>query len=338
MKVIVIHLDKLIKVRLLLLSALFILVCFIFLISKSAFAQEASDSGEEKAKKFNITFPVSELGNCSSFTNCLVFCANPDNKDACVAFARKKGFYKNPNEGQGNARQRSLLEKAKVELGCSTEEECKAFCSDEANKDKCAAFAKKYNIDTRSKNPGSKDVLEKARQVLGCNSPESCKAVCQHEANHEKCSLFARTAGLRGGLEKPGSESTRFKNSSESGRFMPNSQEAFEHANENAKFCREHPEKCKNSSGSGILERQTEQEKRKLQLNREIEKKEFEIRKLKEEDGRENRTNKGPGSFNSGSGSSEGENDDDKEDDDSDVQGVSASPSFIAQLIRFFFK
>lgn len=321
-----------------LLCLLFLLVCFLFFAAQPSFAQESTSSADA-VKKFNITFPIVQLGNCTSVENCKEYCSDSANQEACTAFAKSKGFYKNPNEGQGNARQRLLLEKAKAELGCSTEEECKVFCSDPANKDKCAAFAKKYNIDTHSKNPRSKDILEKAMQVLGCNSPESCKAVCGQEANHEKCSLFAKTAGLRGGLEKLGSESARFKNSSESGRFMPNSQEAFEHANENAKFCREHPEKCKNSSGSGILEKQMEQEKRKLQLNHEIGKKEFEIRKLKEENERENRSNKGPGSFNSGSGNSEGESsNNNNEDDESDVQGVSSSPSFITQLIRFFFK
>lgn len=205
MRAITVDGNTLIRKKLLVLfSALAVIACFTILQINSAFAQESSSSAEEMAKKYNISFPIAELGNCSSIDSCKSYCSDEANKDACMSFAKKKGFYKEDNRVEGNAASKALLEKAKSELGCTSEDECRQVCYEEANRDKCMAFAKKYSINTHSQNPGNEEILEKAKAILGCDSPETCKAVCEQEANRDKCSQFAKSAGLRGGMERVG--------------------------------------------------------------------------------------------------------------------------------------
>lgn len=398
-------------------SSIILLVCFVFFAQKGAFAQE---SDETVVKKFNISFPIAELGNCSSINECKSYCSDEANKETCMSFAKKKGFYKEDNEGKGNARSRALLEKAKSELGCSSEDECRQVCHEEANRDKCMAFAKKYNIDTHSQNPGNKEILEKAKSILGCDSPESCKAVCEQEANRDKCSSFAKSAGLKGGMERvgpggckseeeckafcsspdnfekcqkfgggqggqfhgPGGCNSKesceqfckenedkcqgFKEQFEDRRelekkcqenpeeclkrkegmggqnmnredfcrehpdkckeFAPNSDKAFEHADEKARFCRENPEKC-GEANIGTFEPPDRREfERQGQRPDEFQKP-------------PEQTNSGPGSFNpdtsqtSGSSGSGG----DSGGTGSEVQGVSTNPSLLQQIWDFIF-
>lgn len=335
-------------------SAIAVLTCFI-LLQRSVFAQEASNS----AKKFNITFPISTLGNCASLEECKAYCEDPNNKEACVNFAKSKGFYKAP-QGAGNARSRLIFEKAKEEFGCESEEECRAFCKEEENKEKCKEFAKKYKLGDEKKKAITNAILEKAKEALGCADGESCKGLCQKEENREKCSSFAKSTGLSGGMVKVASGSAGFgnvkqimekcakdpefckenagqlemqilkqsdefcKNNSEkckdfirymkeasrSGKFTPNSEQAWEHANERAKFCREYPEKCKNSNQ---LE---EPNKKRLEYMREFEKKQKELKREKEEKEFE------------------------LEDDDlkPEVQGIQKTPSFFDWFLNVFLK
>lgn len=180
-------------------SAIAVIICFALMQIRSANAQTATGSADP-VKKYSITFPVSTLGNCASLEECKAYCEDETHKEACTNFAKSKGFYKAP-EGQGNARSRLVLEKAKAELGCNNDTECKAFCKEEANKEKCKDFAKKYKLEAQKKGLNS-EILEKAKTTLGCNSEESCKTLCQKEENKEKCAAFAKANHLGGGSVK----------------------------------------------------------------------------------------------------------------------------------------
>src|SRR3989304_5264788 len=45
-----------------------------------------------KAALEDISFPVKELGNCTSKEACRVYCDNPDNFKACFSFAKKNNL------------------------------------------------------------------------------------------------------------------------------------------------------------------------------------------------------------------------------------------------------
>lgn len=217
------------------------------LFSSITFAQESDDT---VTKKYGITFPISELGNCGSISECKSYCDNENNRDACVNFAKKKGFHK-----ENSSNNNSMLKDAQSSLGCSSENSCRAFCEQESNRQKCMEFAKRHGVKTGPSN----EIMNRAKSELGCNSPESCRVVCEQEANREKCSNFAKSVGLSGGEHRVGpggctsEESCRAyceKNPNEcGGTGTPNGtherREGFEGPrNEQEDFCRRHPEEC----------------------------------------------------------------------------------------------
>ena len=166
-------------------------------LSAKVFAQETP---EESAKKYNISFPINELGNCTDFSECRQYCEDPVNANSCIDFAKKKGFHK-----EEDARKTELIAKAKSSLGCDSESTCREICSIEANFDKCNSFARQNNLSGgHSDEIGKTEVIQKAKSVLGCNSEATCREVCSKEENREKCSNFAKQAGLRGGEHRNG--------------------------------------------------------------------------------------------------------------------------------------
>lgn len=282
--------DKLIrnKSRILLsLTAIFIVGVF----AGPAFGQEASPSGE---KKFNITFPIAELGNCGSV------------------------------------------------------EECKAYCNQVANQQACMDFAKARGLKKKEQKGLNQELLEKAKAFLGCDSAQACREFCQQEANFEKCSLFAKENKLRGGIKNASASANLRKEiregleGSKSGIPGPKSGRAYEKANENAKFCREYPEKCANASNSGELKesymKKVEQDKKKLEQRLEKEKKEIERKeeRLKKEFEKSVEVKKKE--MEKEFEKVETEIEDEFEDEKSEVQGVSTSPSMFDQIYRFFFR
>src|SRR3989344_1684529 len=105
---------------------------------------QASAQGEDNAKaaKLGISFPIKELGNCGSVSECKSYCSNETNATACTAFAKAKGLSKDEGRSDNGA----LIKAAKSELGCDSEAACRTICSQEANIDKCSAFAQKHGL------------------------------------------------------------------------------------------------------------------------------------------------------------------------------------------------
>lgn len=241
-----------------------ILVGSIFLTT-SASAQE---NPEEMAKKYNVSFPIAELGNCKNFPECKAYCDSESNREACMSFAKKKGFYQEERR-QDN----KIMQSAKNELGCDSELPCKAICEKEENIEKCSAFAQKHNLERPRRDTSDAKILQKAKELLGCNSESSCRAVCEKEENQEKCSEFAKQAGLGGGIRRVGpggcnsEESCRAyceKNPEECKKFGgPPGGTTGEHRGPGGcnseescrKYCQENPSECQ-GFGSGPIENQ----------------------------------------------------------------------------------
>ncbi len=159
-------------------------------------------SQSTSAQDAGVAYPIAELGNCSSLTECRQYCDEPVHKEACISYAQNKGFY---NSEALESQKETILEKAKTELGCTTKDECETFCSLAVNIEKCSAFAKKNNLPGGKNEANSEStVFQKAKTELGCNSKESCKEVCSLDANKTKCSEFARSNNLGGGVKKVG--------------------------------------------------------------------------------------------------------------------------------------
>ncbi len=169
----------------------------LFVLSSRVMAQE---SDQEMAKKYNISFPIVELGNCADISACKTYCDDQSHRDVCIAFAKKKGFHK---ETAGNDRREKLVEAARATLGCTSEAECRSFCQEQKNFEKCRKFAQDQGFDSHPQNPREDEMRKKAKEVLGCESMEQCRAFCEQESNREKCQSFARSAGLSRSDENP---------------------------------------------------------------------------------------------------------------------------------------
>lgn len=162
---------------------------------------QAQETADEAAKKHGLSFPIAELGNCTDLATCKAYCDSRDHQTECVNFAKKKGFYKEP-ELKGKEAQ--VLAAAKTELGCNSKEACMTICQKEENIEKCSNFASKHGLGGPPVGRGNPQLLTKAKEILGCNSEDSCKAVCENPTNQQKCSDFASQAGLGGGIRRVG--------------------------------------------------------------------------------------------------------------------------------------
>ncbi len=171
---------------------------FLFLLFGAGvlYAQESSQS----ATTSHLTFPISELGNCNSAAECKTYCDDPTHTDACVAYAKEKGFYK---EGALDSQKNTILEDAKTTLGCDTLDSCRTFCQQAVNADICSSFAQKHNLKG-GKTSINNVTLQKAEAAFGCTSVDSCRAFCQDSANKTTCANFAKQNGLNGGNQAVG--------------------------------------------------------------------------------------------------------------------------------------
>ncbi|MDP6527642.1 MAG: hypothetical protein QF858_02070 [Candidatus Pacebacteria bacterium] len=145
----------------------------------------------------DIEYPIAELGNCESRSDCESYCGSLDHIDECISYAEAHNLL-TPEE----------IEEAKTfaEIGsvgpggCRSHDECDDYCSDINNIEECIAFGEEHDLI-------SEEELEEARKMLnainsgvalpgGCTDKESCEIYCEDGANIDECIAFAEAAGL----------------------------------------------------------------------------------------------------------------------------------------------
>jgi len=135
----------------------------------------------EKEKDKVLTEAKTALG-CDSFASCQNFCKIPANYDKCSSFAQSKGITGGVVQDPGQA---PVVEKAKQILGCTSSDSCKSYCEQEANKGKCADFAKQVGLQGGEHKVGPG----------GCTSEATCKSFCSDPNNFQVCSGFTSVSG-----------------------------------------------------------------------------------------------------------------------------------------------
>ncbi len=133
-------------------------------------------------------------GGCNSVESCKSFCDEAGNSETCIKFAEEHGFKYEKEKAEKAAKFAALVRQGETPGGCTSKEQCRSYCQDEANREGCIAFGQKMGfIDekkaelfrkTGGKGPG------------GCNSEESCKAYCNDPGNQEACFKFAEEHDL----------------------------------------------------------------------------------------------------------------------------------------------
>lgn len=150
--------------------------------------------------KYKVSFPISQLGGCDDYSACRTYCSDPSHAEACISFAKSKGFYTEPT-----VKEAELVAIARRDLGCDSAASCENFCQVASNFDKCNRFAVGNSLPGGYvQDVGKKDILDKAKVELGCSSPDTCKEFCSKPENSSKCQDFGRKVGLHGGETRVG--------------------------------------------------------------------------------------------------------------------------------------
>ena len=175
----------------------------------------------------NITYPISDLGNCIDANACFIYCNQPKNQSACYSYAKTHGLIQDEEiddeEYLPLEKMQEIITTAQTELGCNSKEQCMSICGQPENYLKCETFAKKHNlyrgpppIDEHGA-PAPSEILEMAKTELGCDSERSCKEYCNNPVNAEKCMDFAKNNNLmrEGEYEKRKKEFDKYKDQKE---------------------------------------------------------------------------------------------------------------------------
>lgn len=93
----------------------------------------------EHAKKFIDIAKQGGPGGCRG-RQCENFCNQPENQEQCFAFAKEKGLLP-PEEIQKIEKIQGTLKSGGGPGGCTSEQTCRAYCSDVSKFEECAAFA-----------------------------------------------------------------------------------------------------------------------------------------------------------------------------------------------------
>lgn len=202
--------------------------------------EEEKRQMQQKAKQYNVTFPIADLGNCAGPQECRDFCEQVANQQVCMDFAKKKGFQKETARDE-------LLQKAKTELGCTSMESCKVICDQDNTR--CGAFAKKHGVyqeppqsTGRYSAEEKQELMKKAQTEMGCTSMESCRSTC--EKDPQRCMDFAKKHGFdKNEPTKPTPDTAPNYGTQRFGKGNCDSEESCK------KYCQEHASECPGFKG-----------------------------------------------------------------------------------------
>ncbi len=144
-----------------------------------------------KLNPFDVQFPISELGNCGSMTECKTYCDNPANAKACTDWAVAKGFIQSPPPQQRSPE----LPAAGGPGGCKSREECDIYCSQPEHGEECFRFAKEHNLIPQKEIQQIEKEMVHKEGPGGCRSRQECDAFCRNPDNTETCINFAVKEG-----------------------------------------------------------------------------------------------------------------------------------------------
>ncbi len=192
----------------------------------------------------SFQYPIADLGNCSSVSDCRNYCNDPQNQSACLAFAEQNHLM---TQAQVQRAQQflSLVQSGQTPGHCDSAQSCRTYCGDSAHAAECLNFAEQAGFITAAQANLIKQ--SDGRGPGGCDSAESCANYCNSSQNQTACLDFAKqhgiisqseagdiqegAAGLRIGLQQfPGQVVSCLKSSLgdnavgelESGRITPN--------------------------------------------------------------------------------------------------------------------
>lgn len=149
------------------------------------------------AQESSVTFPVSELGNCSSKMDCHAYCDDLSHVKECIAFAESHGLM---SEQEAKVAKGFAQLSGKGPGGCTSKKSCETYCEDPTHMRQCLTFAKDTGImDEQELREAEKVALyleQGGAMPGGCRGEQQCKAYCENGEHAEECMQFALKAGF----------------------------------------------------------------------------------------------------------------------------------------------
>ena len=154
----------------------------------------------------NLSFPISELGNCPDLASCKTYCDNPENISSCLSYGKSHGLIPNdapaekPQGDQKNIDE--VLKGGKGPGGCTDQNSCHAYCSDISHIKECIAFGKSHNLLSKSElaeaDKISRAIANGVTTPGNCTTKKNCEDYCLVSAHVDECIAFAEKSGILG--------------------------------------------------------------------------------------------------------------------------------------------
>lgn len=164
-------------------------ICAAVLIGIYAFA-DANDP-------FDISYPISELGNCGSQEECKNYCDTPSNHIVCIEWGKKQGVF-------SAVEAKKMKELSEMENrpddpidgpgGCKSPRECDVYCRVLENLDECLQYGVQHGYTSTEEAQKIKELANRGGPG-GCKSKEQCSGYCRGPEHVEECMKFVVDEG-----------------------------------------------------------------------------------------------------------------------------------------------
>ena len=166
----------------------------------------------EHAKKF-LAAGAKGPGGCTGKNSCEAYCNNPDNIEACVAYAEENGMM--DEEELNEARKvRDAIRKGVKPPPCGGKKECDAYCENPENMPACIEFASAAGLMSEEEQRNAQQMLQAIKagaKPPACRGKEECDAYCSQDEHFDECVEFGKAAGFMNEEEYEMAKKTRGK-------------------------------------------------------------------------------------------------------------------------------
>src|SRR3989344_2759663 len=143
-----------------------------------------------------ITYPVADLGSCTSYEDCKTYCSVSANYATCITYAQKIGLeVEIPDDKKAIF---SVMQKGESPGQCKDEASCRNYCEDIDHLEECVNFVEKFNLagaDELKEMRKMADVKKAGVAFPGnCKTKESCLKYCDNSDNAVVCMEFSLKA------------------------------------------------------------------------------------------------------------------------------------------------
>jgi len=148
----------------------------------------------------DITYPIKELGNCTSKQECKTYCDKKENMLSCVNFAEQNGLMSKEKADISKKIIPDLINN-QTPGGCKTPEDCKEYCQGNTEHiEECVSFAKRNDILPKEELAEAEKILNALKQGAklpgACKNKKDCELYCNNTTHIDECLAFAEASQM----------------------------------------------------------------------------------------------------------------------------------------------